>query len=597
VEVLFNFWDKKRSLFIPMLVIIAVVPLIVLLKRNVLSEVALQAWPARSVNLDFFSYYKANWIVIFGTIGWFLFIFRYKMKEEEFKPYYIPIFTYMGMIIISTYFSKYREVTLTGLADRYESVFVLVVYLLIAIIMMNIVEKEDEIKLVMTGLFASAFIIALIGILQYFGADFFRSSFGSRLIVPDAIEKEIGPLSFRFGEYTIYSTLYNTNYVGSYMVMLLMILFPLYLTAENWKNRVLSGAFLLLIFSNWVGCRSRAGIIGGTIALILMILFMRKKILQNIKWFFGILLSAALIFWIMDYASGYTLSGKYLTLKKEIAQVEDKKIKDMRVEGNSFIIEKYGTPSLLVITVNKNKGEINITNEKGEPLKYEIKDGIIEVKEKDYDKHLIKVIDDKKIEIKNEKGKITLNITDKGINYINNRGKAEELTGIEGVERVKYLDGKEDKGTGRVYIWSRTIPLLKDYLIIGSGPDTFSTKFPQNDRAGKFITWGDPNIVVDKPHNMYLQIAVNTGLISLIAFLLLIGYYAFESIRVYIKSDFSTYKSIAGVGIFLAVTGYCGAALFNDSLVSVAPVFWALLGTGIGVNKMNRDIVSLKNNP
>lgn len=592
---MFNFWDKKKSLFIPMLIIIAVVPLIVFLKRNILSEMALQAWPARAVNLDFFSYYKANWIVIFGTIGWFYFIFRHKMKEEEFKPYYIPIFAYMGMIIISTYFSKYREITLTGLPDRYESVFVLVVYLLITIIMMNIVEKEDEIKLVMTGLFASAFIVALIGILQYFGADFFKSSFGSSLIVPDAIEKEIGRLSFRFGDYTIYSTLYNTNYVGSYMVMLLMILFPIYLTAENWKSRVASGAFLLLIFSNWVGCRSRAGIIGGTIALVFMLLFMRKKILPNFKWFFGIILSAALIFCIMDYASGYTLSGKYLTLKKEIAKVADKKIKNMRVEGKSFIVEKYGTNSTLVITVNKEKGEINITNEKGTPLKYEIKDGLINIKEKDFDKHVIEVIDDKKIVVKNERGKITLNITEKGINYINNRGGIEELNGIESIDRIKFLDGKEEKGTGRAYIWSRTIPLLKNSLIIGSGPDTFSLKFPQNDRAGKFITWGDPNIVVDKPHNMYLQIAVNTGVVSLIAFLLLIGYYVFESMRIYIKSDFSTYKSRVGLGVMLAVIGYCGAALFNDSLVSVAPVFWALLGTGIGINRMNSSVSLLKN--
>ena len=73
----------------------------------------------------------------------------------------------------------------------------------------------------------------------------------------------------------------------------------------------------------------------------------------------------------------------------------------------------------------------------------------------------------------------------------------------------------------------------------------------------------------DKPHNMYLQIAVNTGVISLIAFLLLIGYYAFESIRLYIKSDFSTYKSIAGIGIFLAVTAVSYTHLTLPTIYSV----------------------------
>ena len=36
--------------------------------------------------------------------------------------------------------------------------------------------------------------------------------------------------------------------------------------------------------------------------------------------------------------------------------------------------------------------------------------------------------------------------------------------------------------------------------------------------------------------------------------------------------------------MFAAVVGYLGAGIFNDSVVSVAPIFWILLGCGIAVN-------------
>ena len=36
--------------------------------------------------------------------------------------------------------------------------------------------------------------------------------------------------------------------------------------------------------------------------------------------------------------------------------------------------------------------------------------------------------------------------------------------------------------------------------------------------------------------------------------------------------------------MFLAFCGYATAGMFNDSLVSVAPVFWVILGMGIACN-------------
>ena len=97
------------------------------------------------------------------------------------------------------------------------------------------------------------------------------------------------------------------------------------------------------------------------------------------------------------------------------------------------------------------------------------------------------------------------------------------------------FEGKEKLGSSRGYIWSRSLPLLKNTLFLGFGPDTFPVYFPQHDYFAKMIFLGNPYNIVDKPHNVYLQTAINTGLISLIALLAMFGIYLLDCARLYYK--------------------------------------------------------------
>lgn len=147
--------------------------------------------------------------------------------------------------------------------------------------------------------------------------------------------------------------------------------------------------------------------------------------------------------------------------------------------------------------------------------------------------------------------------------------------------------GHEEFGTYRGYIWSRTLPLLKDTLIIGHGADTFPIFFPQNDYVGRYNIGyysQDTNIIVDKAHNMFLATGVNTGVISLLAFLAMFGFYIVQSFPLYKKSQYTSFLDYAGAGIFIGVCGFLTAGLVNDSNVGVMPLFYGLLGTGIAIN-------------
>ena len=161
----------------------------------------------------------------------------------------------------------------------------------------------------------------------------------------------------------------------------------------------------------------------------------------------------------------------------------------------------------------------------------------------------------------------------------------------ENAEHIGF-EGKEKVGSSRGYIWSRTLPLLKNCLIKGYGADTFTYEFPQNDVLAKYYAYSDYNegfyITVDKPHNMYLQMFYSNGLIALVAFLGIAVFYLVDCFRLYALRKTYRREQIMGTAVMLGIVGYLAAGIFNDSVVSVAPMFWVLLGTGAALNTINR---------
>ena len=169
--------------------------------------------------------------------------------------------------------------------------------------------------------------------------------------------------------------------------------------------------------------------------------------------------------------------------------------------------------------------------------------------------------------------------------------QAGRVCKIEEVESFGFK-GWEHFANCRGYVWSRSIPLLKKTLLIGFGPDNFVVKFPNHDYLGKlrFLPQGI-KLLFDKPHNLYLQIALNTGVLSLLAVLILVGVYLYDSAILYRQHPPYGFAPTAGLGIAMAVVAYMVAGIFNDSMVGVAPVFWSLLGLGIAANRINSSSI------
>ena len=581
----------------PLMLLLAVVPLIVYLKVVPLTGASFDFWTGQKENLDFFSYYKMVWILISSALAAVVFalvVMTYGFERIRASYYYIPISIYAFFVILSTEFSQYSDVALTGFTDRYEGMYVLLAYMAVLFVTINLVNKEQHIKVLLGALFTGAVIIGIIGVFQYLGYDIFKSAFGKSLMLPAAYQQMADKLQFQFAKHTIYATLYHTDYVGSYMAMLFPLTFTLFvLTKRSWVKALFAGLTLLMAVT-WLGSNSRAGMFGGVLALVILMIMINKYVLRNWKYFLGgFVILGILVVGLNTMSKGY-LGSRIGSLITDATKITGSTGQDDS-KANSLLqgLEIKGNQATLVtptetLKVSVNGGQLTFMDKDDHPIgmKFEQSTGKIELQDNRYKDYKLTQGQFNNIDaLQLEKGilKLSFSLANNQVGLLNSKG---QVVPIQPIEKWGF-EGKELLGSSRGYIWSRSIPLLKHTLFVGYGPDTFAIYFPQNDFMGKFYAYnGDMWQVVDKPHDLYLQVGLSTGIVSLLALLALFIAYFVRSAKLYIKNDYEDFVSRAGVAIFVAVCGYLGAAFFNDSIVSVAPVFWVLLGLGISINYM-----------
>ncbi|MBR9647289.1 O-antigen ligase family protein [Clostridium tyrobutyricum] len=582
--------DKEPWYYAIPAMVIAFIPLLVHGKLLQLTGDYYKYWNGSSNSVDFFSYYKSWSIVIMAALLLILFIVRLLKKDIEIKRnyVYIPLGIYTVFVILSAIFSRYGEISALGFVERYEGALVICAYMIIFFVCTNLFTKKSEFQAVVISIVVSAVIIGTIGIFQYFGHDFLKTSLGHSILVSKSLSRQVGNLQFNFGAKIIYATLYHYNYVGSFMAMLFPMTFAMGLLVKRKFYKIVLALVSLLMFLNLILCHSRAGIIGGVFALVIMAIVLRKFIFSHWKYAAALLLLFVLVFVGFNKYSGGMLGDRIGSLLKDGESIgKDNSsfyVKDiysqngqLKVKTNKFVFNIVNQGDKLVFKDDNNK-PIN--------FKADTANKTVALEDNKYkDVHMVfsnpsLTNQDNDMEMDIAGLKFPISIENGVFEFKDDRmGNIE----IKKVDKFGF-EGKERLGSARGYIWSRGIPLVKHSMILGYGPDTFAAVFPQTDFIGKIIAYSTPSMLVDKAHNLYLQQAVNTGFVSLIAFLAIMVMYFVSSIKLYFRNEFKDFYSVIGFSIFTAVCGYLGAGFFNDSVVSVAPIFWILLGIGTAAN-------------
>lgn len=134
------------------------------------------------------------------------------------------------------------------------------------------------------------------------------------------------------------------------------------------------------------------------------------------------------------------------------------------------------------------------------------------------------------------------------------------------IKKLLHIDNKRIKigqlGNNRMQIWRNLLPQIRHYWAFGAGIDNI-----------KYIYPSGSDFIVDKAHNVYLQILLTNGSFAIISYLGL-------CVIVFIKGF--KLKNDTDIALYMVFIVYSIQAFLNISVIDVAPyfyLFWGLLSS------------------
>lgn len=565
-----NNTEKMRDILFPILFTIVVIPLIVRLAVYNCGYSDYIWYSDDDLVSDLYCYFKSYIFDITAIISVMVLGFRMALYREKNKnvKLFIPMFVYGLFVIISTFLSINTAASLEGNFESFESCLVLIGYVIMAFYTYQVLEEDADYRIIWLGIAVLSVIFAIIGILQVFKCDLLDFEFVQRLIMSEEyFQQYAGEIESSFSGNNVYLTLYNPNYAGIVLSMLFAVVFVMTITENDKKKKialaVLTGILAVLTWFTY----SRTSLI--TIVLVAVVgIFALRKMLKSktIRRIAGTILLGIAVLVAVDSAMGF----KYLSKIFEGNTREP--LESMTTDKEGIHIQYDGVIYQLWFDEDKAYCLNGDTNEVTEieantdtPL--DIGEGNFCYYAKD-SQILEMFFLDTTLEF----------VVEEGVYYYQTPyGNLDSMVDVDKVS----LGGLEYIASARGYIWSRTLPLLKDYILVGSGPDTYPEVFPQNDYAGKIVYSDMPDRIIEKGHNDYLTKWVHTGLISVIAMVIFYGIVIYKGGKYYLfskENQVFDWKYRLGLGCYLACISYMIAGLFNDSTIQTAPLFWIFMG-------------------
>ncbi len=557
--------DVRQFFVYAIAVWLFVLPLLVHIKEAMIPRQMQDLYMSASL-YDFFAYYKAIWL--WGGALFFFFcarIFRFKYKRgDKWDKLVIALIVFALAIVLSYLFSPFKSVTWLGYLDRFEGTLSWLSYCLAAYAVYGFVDRRAHNLILIKAIVLSAGVVGLIGALQYFQIDFLKSNFAKMLMLGKYYSQLADQLKFTMPVGQSYTTLYNPNYVGSFVAVTLPLTFYMIKQARNQLWRALYSLIAVALLISLVGSKSTGGLIAVAAVVVAYGLYLLYRLRGRFKR--GIWLGGSIALLIVSVALAAIVfnnpkvqaafkAEKVRTLGIVAAQIVDNQI-DFSLQQDKTLRLLSAADGLAVdlegarLVPDKTADDYDFyTIEQLAPTLY------IYVEKSE--QMAIKRIMISQREDMDTKYKIVLFYAEDGF-YIGQRPIEPADFAVAKTNLIK----NEAVFSFRGYIWNRTLPLIGQRPLLGRGADSFALAFPQVDPIGRIGKYqGNPLMLVDKAHSLYLTLLVNFGLVGSLAYAALLA-------LAFIKRN--SYFS-------LALIGFLVAGIVNDSIIALQIIVFVLI--------------------
>lgn len=580
---------ERHMLLSPIYFILAIVPFVSRLHAYDPKMIEYPFFYILTESIDVFLYWK-QWLFVAACAVLVIIIAiraYIDKKTIKFKKIYLPLAIYALLAFLSTIFSKYTYFGFAGISDQFENVLCLLGYMIIPYYLYLIIEDEEDVKTIVTALAAGAALLAAIGLSQALGKDFWFTSLGNNIMSGG------DPMELTMEKNRAYMSQFNPNYVGSYVGLVAPMFLVLVLCSKKIKEIIPYGLIFAALIVVLLSSKADSGIIGVTLSLFFVVIFLRRILIK--RWYAvaaAIIIAAGAIFAAGKFNNVNYLKNAVNDVKNslKVEKRESPKLEDIITgtdaltiinDGNTLVFKASNTLEDLWFQFYDGNGEsVNyIASENNtysfEDERYRSITMSLEFIEYEYGFYV-----DYNFYINGQAWTFTNTIDDNGFYYLNSMYRYVKIE----TQHTNILKGYEHIMSNRGFLWAHTIPLLKSNIFLGTGADTFTLAYPQYDYINMRNHGYGGTTIISKPHNMYLQTGVQTGLLSLVSLLVFYGLYFLWCVKLYINNKFESFLPQAGAAIFIGTISYMAIGIVNDSTITVAPVFWTLIGLGTSIN-------------
>ena len=173
--------------------------------------------------------------------------------------------------------------------------------------------KEEVILFLLHGLIAGSCVVSILGAFQTIGRDWIQSTWVKTLITTELMGANDFDIRLTFGKGMAYATLYNPNYVGSYVAVVLPLTILFLFASKKMGIRILALVSTICKLVMLYGSQYLTGVIGVIGAVIAALIFMIPYVKKNIPVSVGVVVVCACLLYTSSASIRFTDFMKNLT--------------------------------------------------------------------------------------------------------------------------------------------------------------------------------------------------------------------------------------------------------------------------------------------
>lgn len=528
---------------------------------------------------DYFLYGKAFVTIVVAVLLVILIIskiFICKDKILDFTDNFdkfiaVCVCVFSACTIVSFILARYKLIALWGGANSFEGTFVLLSYMVIFIAAKSVFSDrmtsgriEGDVR---TIVFIEAVVLMVLTCVEKIYKPVYCIAAGKN------VEKNVN--------YMLSLTFYNPTYCAAFILLLLPFCMYFLSNAECIWKKVIWSLLSASAFMSMILTRSTAAFYLSILEIVLYMVITVIRMLKEKQYkisiagiAFSILFLGILFCSYQNIAGGTLASLKSTSVNKTEAIHKEQyyKITNIEVSGNKVVL--YSENSQIRCELN-NEGKLVFTDSDGEVIYVSVENNVLTFP--DEYMNITAGVENNSVWFDlGYKGKVYFLVKDN--NFYPRTIDGSVVNDISG---SGYSGKFDNMFTGRGYIWRNSLPVLKNTMVFGHGAGTYEMYFKQFDYVGLLNSQGNVDLIVDKPHNWYLQMACNEGAFAMIAVVALIVGIFIENVKALtIMRRFNVLIIPSIISLFI----FAGFSFLTDSYVTVSSMLWVIIGGMACVN-------------